>query len=262
MILLSSALAGAAVVVWRPPWSWVRVRVVGARVPRAGRREVLVLAVGVLAASLAALPPVPTILAWTLVAIAAAASVRWTRARERRRRETVRDASGTVVDGLVAELRSGVPPVVAVDRMATEAGALAGVVTAARAGGDVATALIAAGGRPGAEPLVAVGQAWAVSQACGVPLVNVLERVRASLREERALERELASGVAPARATALLMVAMPPMGLVLGSGLGVDPLRVVLTTVPGALCVCAGVAFAVAGVLWIDRIADRVEAGP
>lgn len=262
MILLSAALAGVSVVVWHPPWAWVRVRFAGAHVPRPGRRELLVLAVVVLVATLAALPPVPTILAWTLVAIAVAASLRWARTRQRRRREIVRDASQSVVDGLVAELRSGVPPVVAIDRMATEAGALEGVVTAARAGGDVATALTAAGRRPGAEPLVAVGQAWAVSQACGVPLVSTLDHVRASLREERALERELASGVAPARATAMLMVAMPPMGLVLGSGLGVDPLRVVLTTVPGALCVCAGVAFAVSGVLWIDRIADRVEAGP
>lgn len=262
MTLLSAALAAAAMAVWHPPWSWVRVRTVGARVPSAGRRELLGVAALVLAVSLALLPTVPTILAWTLVAIVVAASVRWARARERRRRGTARDAAQNLVDGVVAELRSGVPPVVAIDRVAAEFGALEVVVAAARGGGDVATALVAAGGRPGAEPLIAVGQAWAVSQACGVPLVSTLEQVRASLREERALERELASGVAPARATAMLMVAMPPLGLVLGAGLGVDPLRIVLTTIPGALCVCAGAGFAIAGVLWIEWIADRVEAGP
>ena len=52
-----------------------------------------------------------------------------------------------------------------------------------------------------------------------------------------------------------------PLGLGLGSGLGVDPVQVVLTTVPGALCVAAGTGFALAGMRWIELIADRVEAG-
>jgi tight adherence protein B len=145
-------------------------------------------------------------------------------------------------------------------REAAETGALRPAATAAAGGGDVASALVAAGRRPGARPLEAVGQAWAVSESCGAPLVSTLERVREAVREEREIERELAAGVAPARATAALMVAMPPLGLGLGSGLGVDPLRVVLTTVPGALCVAAGAGFALVGMRWIELIADQVEA--
>lgn len=212
-------------------------------------------------ASLAVLPPAPTVLGWTAAAVAAAGVLRWNRARERRRRAARRDECQVVIDGLVGELRSGVPPATAVRRLEREAPVLRPAATAAATGGDIATALLGAAAPPGAEALRDVGQAWAVSQACGVALVDTLERVREAARADRELERELAAGVAPARATALLVVTMPPLGLGLGTGLGVDPLRVVLTTVPGSLCVALGVAFAIVGVLWIEGIADRVEAG-
>ncbi|GAA2083112.1 type II secretion system F family protein [Aeromicrobium tamlense] len=258
----AAALLGvAAVLVWRPPWSWIRVRVHPVTWPRPGRRELVPAAVLASGASLTVLPAAPTILAWTAAGVAVAAAVRWQRARRRRRRLVVRDECQVVIDGLVGELRSGVPPTTALQRLELEAPVLRAAATAAATGGDVATALLELGRRPGAEALRGVGQAWAVSQSCGVALVDTLERVREAAREDRELERELAAGVAPARATALLVIAMPPLGLGLGTGLGVDPLDVVLTTVPGAACVALGVAFAVAGVLWIEGIADRLEAG-
>lgn len=258
----AAALLGvAAVLVWRPPWSWIRVRVHPVTWPRPGRRELVPAAVLASAASLTVLPAAPTILAWTAAGVAVAAAVRWQRARGRRRRLVVRDECQVVIDGLVGELRSGVPPTTALQRLELEAPVLRAAATAAATGGDVATALLELGRRPGAEALRGVGQAWAVSQSCGVALVDTLERVREAAREDRELERELAAGVAPARATALLVIAMPTLGLGLGTGLGVDPLDVVLTTVPGAACVALGVAFAVAGVLWIEGIADRLEAG-
>ncbi|MCD9154214.1 type II secretion system F family protein [Aeromicrobium duanguangcaii] len=261
MTVLCAALVFAAVLVWRPPWSWVRVRVTAARWPRPGRREGVGAVIGMLCLSLVLLPAAPTIVAWTVVAIGASAATRWGRTRARQRRTRVREECQGVIDGLVTELRSGVPPVVALQRAAADTGALGSAATAAAGGGDVPAALVAEGRRDGAHPLTEIGRAWAVAESCGAPLTPTLERVRETLREERELERELASGVAPARATAALMVAMPPLGLGLGSGLGVDPLRVVLTTVPGALCVAVGVGFALAGVRWIELIADRVETG-
>ncbi|MBC9227133.1 hypothetical protein GL325_12440 [Aeromicrobium sp. 636] len=261
MRALCAALVFTTVLVWRPPWSWVRVRVTGARWPRPGRREGVVAVAGVLCLSLVLLPTAPTIVAWTLVAVAVSAGTRWRRGRARRRRTVVREECQGVIDGLVAELRTGAPPVVALQRAAADTGALGSAAVAAAGGGDVPAALVAEGRRDGAHPLAEIGRAWAVAESCGAPLSPTLEQVRETLREERELERELASGVAPARATAALMVAMPPLGLGLGSGLGVDPLHVVLTTVPGALCVAAGVGFALAGVRWIELIADGVETG-
>ena len=247
-------LAVGAVLVWRPPWAWVRVRIAGVARRRPGPRTLLAVALAASVLSLAMLPLAPTILAWTGVAVAVAAGVRWSRSRARLGRLAVRDECQLVIDGLVGELRSGTPPATAVQRLEAEAPILRPAAMAAATGGDVAAALLEAGCRPGAGALGSVGQAWAVSQACGVPLAGTLDRVREAAREERELDRELAAGVAPARATALLVIAMPPLGLGLGTGLGVDPIEVVTTTTPGALCVALGVAFAVAGVLWIERI--------
>lgn len=261
MSLLGALLAGLAVLVWRPPWGWVRARVDEVEVPRPGVRSALVGVVVVVSASLAVLPAAPVVVGWTGLVIVAVGWRRARRSRERTRRLALRDETQLVVDALVAELRSGAPPEIAVRRLAAESALVEPAAAVGAAGGDVAAALRSAGERPGAEPLADVGRAWAVSQESGAPLVGVLEQVRAAAREERELHRELAAGVAPARATVALVAAMPPLGLALGSGLGVDPLGVVLTTVPGAACLAAGVGFAVAGVVWIDLIADRAEAG-
>lgn len=260
MTVVSAALAVVAVLVWRPPWGWIRTRIDEVASPRPGRRTlVLVLAAGMVA-SLVILPAAPAVLAWTGLGVVAVGWRRLGRARDRRRRADTGDLAHGVVDALVAELRSGAAPATAVGRLALESDLLAGAATAAASGGDVAAALIAAGDRPGARPLADIGRAWAVSDACGAPLAAVLDQLREAGREDRELQRELVAGVAPARATATLVAVMPPLGLALGTGLGVDPLAVVTTTLPGALCVAAGVAFALGGVLWIDLIADRAEA--
>lgn len=261
MSLLGALFAGLAVLVWQPPWSWVRVRVDDVAVPRPGAGSALAVVAVAVTGSLVVLPAAPVIVGWTGLVIVA---VGWRRARRshgRKRRLAVRDETQLIVDALVAELRSGAPPEIVVRRLAAESALIEPAAVVGAAGGDVAAALRAAGARPGAEPLADVGRAWAVSQECGAPLAGVLEQVRAAAREERELHRELAAGVAPARATVALVAAMPPLGLALGSGLGVDPLGVVLTTVPGALCLAAGVGCAVAGIVWIDLIADRAEAG-
>lgn len=256
---MCAVLAAASVLVWRPPWACVRVRVAGVQDLRFGpRARALCLAMALLA-SLVSMPPAPTIVAWTGVAVGLTAWHRVRRSAQRRERNRVRGRAQDVLDALVAELRSGAAADRVISRLADEFDEVAPVAATAATGGDVATAFIAAGDRPGADAFTAVGHAWAVSQSCGAPLVPVLEQVRRAVREDREIDHEIAAEVAPARATATMMAAMPPLGLGLGSGLGVDPLAVVLTTVPGALCVAVGVGFAIAGVLWIDHIADRAE---
>lgn len=260
MTVLAATSVVLAVLVWRPPWEWVRLRVEVAAVPRPGRRTAALTLILAVAGSLALLPLPGVVTSWTALGIAATAWRRVVRARHRRANAAVRDEAYAIIDALVTEVRSGAPAATVLDRLAPESDLLTAAAAAATSGGDVAAALVATGELPGADPMVELGRAWAVSAACGAPLVTVLEHVRESARAERELHRELAAGVAPARATATLVAAMPPLGLALGTGLGVDPLEVVLTTVPGALCVAAGVGFAIAGVLWIDLVADRVEA--
>ncbi len=259
MTAVSAALAAVAVLVLRPPWGWVRLRVAAAR-PVVGGTGLLrgILAAAVVG-SVLLLPPAPTVLAWTAAGVGATVWRRRRRHEQRRRAAARRDRCHGILDGLVTELRAGASPATAVLRLAREESALEPCATVAAHGGDIATSLVVAGRRRGQEALMTVGHAWAVSESTGAALAAVLERVRDAAREDRELEREVAAGVGPARATATLLIAMPPMGLALGAGLGVDPVAVVTTTVAGAGCVAVGTAFAMVGVLWIDGVAEQVE---
>ena len=259
MIFLSAALAFAAVLLWWAPWQVVRVRVVGFRPTRAktawSRGAIGLVVVG----SVLVLPGPPTILLWTAGAVVLVLWRRHGRAKQRVRAAAVAEECHQLVDVLVSELRSGAPAQVAAKRVATHNRAMAPVATAASAGGDIGAAFIAASRTPGAHSLAQVGAGWAVSEVTGAPLGEVLSRIRESGREDVEIDREVSAAVAPARATSTLMAAMPPLGLSLGSGLGVDPLAVITGSIAGATCVALGTGFALVGITWIDRVADRLE---
>jgi len=59
-------------------------------------------------------------------------------------------------------------------------------------------------------------------------------------------------------ATARLLAVLPLGVLLLGSGLGGDPIGFLLGTTPGLVCLCAGVALEYLGLRWLARIGDRV----
>jgi tight adherence protein B len=64
---------------------------------------------------------------------------------------------------------------------------------------------------------------------------------------------------APARATARLMAFLPLIGIVLGTTLGADPIRVLTGTTIGVACWGSGLALACVGVWWIERLVRAVE---
>lgn len=257
-VLAALAATGAALVV-RPPGPWVLARVhplSGAVVPV---RWLIRATTPVALLTVVVLPPAPTILAWTAAAVVTTAWRRGRRLRARGEAGRMREQCAVLLDAMVSEIRSGAAPPLALARVAGEHPGWSALARVATTGGDVPAALTAAAASPGADYLAAIARAWSVSEVTGAPLGGVLERLREAAREDREIDREVAAGVAPARATATLMAGLPVLGFALGSGLGVDPLDVVLHTVPGALCVAAGTGFALAGVTWIDRIADAVE---
>lgn len=267
--------AAAAVLLLRPPPGWV-LRRIRPRPPRhllssprpgtsarpgSARPPIRSAAAAAVVAAAVLLPPAAMILAWTGTAIAVTVTWRLLRSRARVQAQVRRDHCHELIEALVAELRGGAPPAAALARLVPEFAFLSDPARVAAVGGDVPEALRVVAERHGAVPLADVARAWAVSERTGAPLGEVLERVRDAVRADRAIEREIAAGVGPARATITLVVAIPPLGLALGSGLGVDPWAVVTTTLPGALCVALGTGFAIAGVLWVDRVADQVEVG-
>ncbi|MPZ12782.1 MAG: hypothetical protein GEU89_21695, partial [Kiloniellaceae bacterium] len=81
-------------------------------------------------------------------------------------------------------------------------------------------------------------------------LAVVLDRVSAALRAEQACADEVSASLGPPRATARLLAVLPVMGLVLGVGIGGDPVAFLFGTAPGNVCLALGCALALTGVWW------------
>lgn len=187
-------------------------------------------------------------------------AVRQVRAeRGRRQAQGQRGSVAEAVGLMAAELRAGILPRRVLWGLASDFPFLGPASRAAELGGDVSSALRRESTRPGCEQLSEVASAWMVAERAGAPLARVLDRLESSARDDREIEREVQSGVAPARATGRLMAVLPVVGLTLGSGMGGDPVTLLTSTVPGALCLASGSACACAGVAWVNRIASAAE---
>lgn len=252
-----AVLAGARPPVVAGPAPWEHL-VAGARVRAARSREWACLGAG-LALALLGGSVIP------LLAGAAAVPLvrRWLRARTRSRARTARAAEVVALCGaVVGELRAGAQP----GRALTEAlrrtvsgpggpgAAEAGVLAAAAFGGDVAAALRQAAREPGAEGLAAMAACWRVSVDGGAGLAAGLDRLEGALRAERDREESLRAQLTGARSTTAVLALLPGVGLLIGTGLGADPLRVLLHTPVGWGCLLAGSALEALGLLWCRRI--------
>jgi tight adherence protein B len=106
-----------------------------------------------------------------------------------------------------------------------------------------------------AEQLAA---AWRVADRAGVPLADLLDRLESDARGLRRVRAAGAAQAAGARATALLLAALPVAGLALGYGMGTDPVHVLLGTPLGGVCAGLAIAFQLSGLAWSSRLARTV----
>ncbi|MFI2761269.1 type II secretion system F family protein [Streptomyces echinatus] len=182
----------------------------------------------------------------------------------RQDRERRADAVIALCGALAGEVRAGRQPGAALLRAARDSGGLgdaqAAVVAAARFGGDVPGALAAAARQQGAEGLLGLAACWRVAVDQGAGLAAGLDRLEAALRAERDQRADLRAQLAGARATAVLLAALPALGLLLGTAMGADPLRVLLHSGAGLGCLAAGAVFETAGMWWAVWIVRRAEA--
>ncbi|MEW2299169.1 type II secretion system F family protein [Streptomyces sp. NPDC006655] len=184
--------------------------------------------------------------------------------QERRARDVRADAVIALCGALAGEVRAGRQPAEALLRAARDSGGLgeaqAAVVAAARFGGDVPGALAVAARQPGADGLSGLGACWRVAVDQGAGLAAGLDRLDAALRADRDQRADLRAQLSGARATALMLAALPALGLLLGSAMGAEPLRVLLHTGAGLGCLAAGTVFEGAGMWWAVRIVRGAEA--
>ncbi|MGP3999635.1 type II secretion system F family protein [Streptomyces sp. 8N706] len=188
---------------------------------------------------------------------------RWLRRREQRRACDRTAAQVIEVCAAVAgELRAGAQPNDALRTAVAGAfgDAEAAVTAAARFGGDVPEALRRMARRPGAEGLLGAAACWQVAADRGAGLALGLERVADALRAERAQCEELDAQLAGTRSTAVMLALLPVLGLLMGSALGAEPLRVLLHTPAGWACLVVGGLLECAGLVWTASVV-RAAAG-
>ena len=133
------------------------------------------------------------------------------------------------------------------------------LLAAVRYGGSVPEAFRVMAARPGAEGAAGIAACWEVASSTGAGLAAGLDRVAEGLRAERALHETVRAELAGPRSTAALLAALPLFGLLLGAGLGADPLRVLLHTPSGLCCLLLGGLLETAGIGWTARIARGAE---
>lgn len=182
---------------------------------------------------------------------------RWRRAGALRSAHRARrDAVIELCTTAAAELRAGRQPREALIALPA-AGLGAGwgaVIAEARFGGDVAPALRRAAQAPGAAGLTGMAACWQVAVDGGAGLAAGLDRVATTLRAEREQAEDLQAQLAGTRTTAVLLAALPGLGLLLGGAMGAPVGRVLLHTSAGAACLLVGIALEAAGLLWTARI--------
>ena len=204
------------------------------------------------------------------------------KAGRRRARLSRLAAWDRALDDAAAALRAGARPGEALTRAAIAAREddpqVAAVLSAAgshaRLGGDVTATLRAPGGRsadgrtahgggPGPGPVgdpdpdripAELAGAWLLATRHGVVLADVVDGLRADVAARRERAVRVDATLAGPRATAVILTALPALGVLLGSGFGADPLGVLLHGTPGGALSLAGAVFLAAGLLWTDRI--------
>lgn len=195
-----------------------------------------------------------------LVVLAVVVAVLREAARRRRSAAADRRADQVlaVCEGLASDLRAGQPPHLALLAAVDDWPELATVAAAAELGADVPASMRDLAERPGAAQVRVLAAAWQVSHRSGAGLATALTAASDHLRAERATARIVATELAAAQATARLLAVLPVGVLLLGGGLGGDPLGFLLGTSPGLVCLCLGLSLEYAGLNWLARIADQV----
>jgi len=251
-------LAAAALLLWPGRRAVVRLpgRATGSALPAVGAAAgAPVVLAAVLAAAVGAIVSTPLVAA--LGATAAGAGVRaWSRRRVTAEVDAALRGLADGLGALAADLRSGrslIDAAAAAEQACGDPQAGRSLVRAVR------TPEVAPAGAPGeiADALARIAAATTLSTRTGCSLAAVAGAVEDDLRARARHRAELRAATAGPRASAVVLAGLPVLGLLMGSGVGADPWRVLTTTAAGQALLVGGVALEAAGLAWSHRLVER-----
>lgn len=175
---------------------------------------------------------------------------------------------GEVTQKLAVLLAAGVPPAAAwgyldASRQMHSADGEEVIAAAVRAAGDgdsIAGAIARSATQSPSSLQPAwrgLAAAWFVATESGAPLAQCLRDLASSFRSLGQTQRDLQVALAGPAATARMVMALPVIGVLFGIGLGFNTLQTLFATVPGLVCLAAGIALMVLGALWNRRMILR-----
>lgn len=256
---LAALLLALALLVSRPPR-----RLAAAPVSRrfTGSGRVVGWVCGGVVAVMVVMLPLTTALAAAVVG--ATAALRYRRRRQGRSGMAEGRSLEAGLEVLVGELRAGAHPVRAFGIAAEETAgsvstALQTVAARARLGADVSAGLRAAAGSsalPGHWERLAV--CWQLATDHGLAVASLMRAAQCDIAERQRFSAKVTSGMAGARATAGILAGLPLLGLLLGQLIGARPLSFLLSGHAGGWLLVVGLALVCCGLLWSDRITERV----
>ena len=208
--------------------------------------------------------PLTTLLA--AAAVTAMAVMRRRRSNRQRRAAGEGRALVAALEVLVGELRIGAHPVRAFEAAAEESTgavgtALSTVAARSRLGADVASGLYAAASRSalGTE-WVRMAVAWQLAADHGMAISAMMRTVQTDIVERQRFRARVQANLAGARATAVILAALPVLGIALGELIGATPIAFLTGGEIGGWFLVAGTGLLCAGLWWADRITDGLPA--
>ncbi|MEO6958282.1 MAG: hypothetical protein ABI137_16185 [Antricoccus sp.] len=175
----------------------------------------------------------------------------------RRNFDANRDIEG--LRAIAAELRSGQ----SIDSALLAAASISSEGTARRYRAASNAVLLGADAIPGllAGPAAgrSVGRVWRLAIATGCPIADLVSNLEIDAQSQRQHNRQIDALLAGPNATAALLAALPVFGLLMGSAIGANPLRVLSSTPIGGGALIVGTALTVAGILWTRFIVSRAR---
>jgi tight adherence protein B len=170
----------------------------------------------------------------------------------------------TAIDVLVGELRVGAHPARAFSVAANETDGLVAdscraVAARARLGADV-TAGLRSVAKTSALPAQwdRLAVCWQLGCEHGLAISTLMRAAQRDIVERQRFSGQVMSVLAGARATAAILASLPLLSILLGQLIGADPVAFLLGGRAGGWLLVAGVTLVCGGLLWSDRITDRL----